>query len=234
MNKNRYLRNFVALFAFFIGFSSLPSIARDAGPRILVMGDSLLAAHAITSRAISDSIEKTLNEKVVDRSIVGARSIYNLPLTGALGFRIASQYAPGNWDWVVLNGGGNDVWLGCGCSNCTRKINKLISKSGQSGSIPKLVAKIRKSGARVVYVGYLRSPGTGSPIESCKDEGDELESRISTMSTLDKGIFFLSLQDLVPHGDRSFHAVDMIHPSLKASRVIGRLAADIIRRNDPK
>ena len=105
-------------------------------------------------------------------------------------------------------------------------MNKLISKDGTRGKIPSLMAKIRRSGAQVAYVGYLRSPGMGSPIEHCKDDGDELEARIAKLAARDEGIHLLSNQDLVKPGDRSYFAFDMIHPSVKASRMIAaRLAA---------
>lgn len=220
-----------AIFAFFLGLHD-PAIAQStSAPRILAMGDSLMASHSFSNRAISDSVAHTLGEPVKDRSVLGARIIYRLPISGALGLNIAKQYRKGDWDWVILNGGGNDLWLGCGCSRCARKMNKLIAKDAQKGAIPKLVRKLRKTGARVVYVGYLRSPGVGSIIENCRDEGDELEKRIETLAHLDKGIFFVSLKDLVPYGDRSYHAVDMIHPSLKASREIGQRIARVIQEN---
>lgn len=187
-----------------------------------------MASHRISSRSISGSIGRSLGVKVTDRSIVGARMIYKLPITGMLGLNIGKQFRKGKWDWVVLSGGGNDLWLGCGCSRCDRKMNKLIDQSGSKGTIPKLVSKIRKTGARVVYVGYLRSPGVGSPIEHCRDEGDELERRLGLLAAKDDGMEFLSLADLVPSGDRSYHAIDMIHPSLKASAEIGRMVARII------
>jgi len=75
----------------------------------------------------------------------------------------------------------------------------------------------------------LRSPGVGSIIDHCKNEGDELERRIDAFAKQDDGFYFLSLADLVPNGDRSYHGADMIHPSLKASKVVGGLVADIIK-----
>jgi hypothetical protein len=196
--------------------------------KILTIGDSLMAAHRISNRSISSSIRKSLSAEVTDRSIVGARIIYKLPLSGALGLNIGKQFRRGKWDWVVVSGGGNDLWLGCGCLRCDRKMNKLITPGGDKGAIPKLVNKIRKTGARVVYLGYLRSPGMGSPIEHCKDEGDELETRIEKMAAADDGVVFVSLRDLVPYGDRTYHGMDMIHPSLKASREIGQRIARAI------
>lgn len=206
------------------------TMARDSQSRILTMGDSLLSAHSISGRAVSDAVSKVLGETVVDRSVGGARIIYGLPITGAMGMKIAKQYRTGKWDWIILNGGGNDLWFGCGCHQCDRKINRLISDNGRGGEIPRLVSNLRKTGARVIYVGYLRSPGMGSPIESCRDDGDELERRIDAMAKFDKGVYFLSLAKMVPFGDRTYHGFDMIHPSLKASREIGKRIAKIIKR----
>ncbi|WP_322867777.1 hypothetical protein U5922_017110 [Aquicoccus sp. G2-2] len=81
----------------------------------------------------------------------------------------------------------------------------------------------------MIILGYLRSPGFSSPIESCKDEGDELESRLAKLAVLDPGVIFHSITDLVPNGDLSFHAADRIHPSLKGSAAIAKRLAEIIR-----
>lgn len=222
-----YLFPFIVLPFFLLGASE--TIAGQDNSRILAMGDSLLASHKISGRSIADVVEKRLGEPVTDRSVLAARVLYKLPISGSLGLSIPKQYRPGNWDWVILNGGGNDLWLGCGCMFCKRKLNKLITTDGQSGRIPKLIAKLRKTGAQVIYVGYLRSPGVGSPIDHCRNEGDELESRIDAYAQKDEGVYFLSLADLVPNGDRSYHGADMIHPSLKASKAIGKLVAEIIQ-----
>ncbi|WP_425661777.1 SGNH/GDSL hydrolase family protein [Roseobacter sp. EG26] len=202
----------------------------NQSPRILAMGDSMMAWHAGSDSGISDNVEQILNEPVIDRSVVGARMIYNLPITGAMGLNIAKQYAPGNWDWIIINGGGNDLWLGCGCSRCDRRMNKMISENGRNGEIANLVSSLRRTGAQVIYVGYLRSPGVGSIIEHCRDEGNELERRISRMAQADGGVHFVSLRDLVPYGDRSFHSGDRIHPSQKASREIAKRIVGVIER----
>nr|WP_322867778.1 SGNH/GDSL hydrolase family protein [Aquicoccus sp. G2-2]MEA1115105.1 SGNH/GDSL hydrolase family protein [Aquicoccus sp. G2-2] len=108
-------------------------------PRILIMGDSLLASHSISGRSIGDVLERLLHEPVKDRSVVGARMLYFLPVTGALGLSIPKQWRKAKWDWVILNGGGNDLWLGCGCQDhdCDHKMNRLIAKSGRRGRFPR-------------------------------------------------------------------------------------------------
>lgn len=205
----------------------------DSEPRILAMGDSLMAAHKISNRAISDVVSRQLGEPVIDRSIVGARIVYPLPVTGAVGFNIGRQYRGGAYDWIIVNGGGNDLWLVCGCTGCTRKLNQLISPDLKSGRIPELVTRLEGSGARILWVGYLRTPGIDSPVESCGEEGAILESRITQLAAKRKTLHYLSIADLVPHGDRSYHGFDLIHPSIKGSAAIGSRVADYIKKVDP-
>ncbi len=125
----------------------------DTQARILMMGDSMLATHSLTGRSVSHMVEAQIGEEVIDRTVPGARMIYALPLTGAAGLNIPKQYRPGKWDWVVLNGGGNDLLLGCGCMFCNRKLEQLISEDGRRGAIPGFVSRLRQDGAR--WRGYV-------------------------------------------------------------------------------
>lgn len=209
---------------------STTATAQDRA-RIMAMGDSFFAFYRGSGQSIPDVVAKTLKRPVENRAVSGARIIYKLPLSGSMGFNISKQYRPGQWEWVILNGGGNDLWLGCGCSDCRRKMDKLISKDGTRGEIPRLVAKVRSGNSRVIYAGYLRSPGFGSPIENCRDDGDELERRLTQMAKRDKGVWFVPVKDMVKSGDKSFHAADRVHPSIKASRKIGQRIAGVIANN---
>ncbi|MFT6090740.1 SGNH/GDSL hydrolase family protein [Sulfitobacter sp.] len=225
------MRNYAAQIiaaALLVLCSAAASHAKDP-LRILVLGDSFMTSHAQSKQAVPNHLEKTLGAYVKSRAITGARYRYFLPITGALGLNISKQYRDGPWDWVVINGGGNDLWMGCGCSKCERRMNQLISADGTGGDIPTLVAKARRSGAKVAYVGYLRSPGMWSPIEHCKAEGDTLEARIAIMAKRDHGVIFVSLADMVPTGDKSFHAADMIHPSIKGSRAAAARIAKALK-----
>lgn len=222
---------FTRLFILFVfvlsGCANAPPSGQSA--RILAIGDSLMAWNNIAGHSIPDTVAETLGEPVVDRSVSAARIIYHLPVSGSAGMNIRKQYRAGDWDWIIVNGGGNDLWLGCGCFACDRKLDRLISKDGRKGAIPDMLSQFRQTGAKVIYVGYLRSPGVGSAIEHCREEGDILEQRITQLAQIDSGIYFLSLRDLVPNGDRSYHALDMIHPSIKASTAIGNRIAQIIQ-----
>ncbi len=217
------------LTALFLSFSLSAGIAQAEGrPRILMMGDSLFAMHKLAGASVGVRLRAALDAPVVDHSVAGARYLYKLPISGAMGLNITRQYRPGDWDWVVMGGGGNDLWVGCGCTRCERKMDRLISRDGRRGVIPGLASRARQDGAQVLLVGYMRTPGKGSLIEHCADEGAALEARLARLAALDAGVHFLSLADMVPHGDLSYHALDRIHPSFKGSREIGHRIARLI------
>lgn len=227
------IRSFLALLSLFALLSCGEMITdqtRDA--RIYLMGDSMMAANRTSGRAVANTIEDRLGQEVIDRSVYASRYFYFLPVSGAAGMRLPAQYQPGNWDWVVLNGGGNDLMFGCACGRCNTMVDRLISKDGTKGAIPDLVRRIRGDGARVVYSGYLRNPGLFTPVRSCKPYGDELDRRLTRLAATDPdGIFFLPMSDLVPYGDPSLHQQDLIHPSPKGSAAIGARIAATIRAN---
>lgn len=226
-------RPLIALFSALFLLSACGEVVtestRDA--RILLIGDSMMAANRGSGRAVANAIERQLGEEVIDRSVIASRYFYYLPISGAAGLRLPAQYQPGGWDWVVINGGGNDLMFGCGCGFCSTMVDRLVSRDGTSGAIPELVARIRKTGAKVIYSGYLRNPGLYTPVRACKPYGDELDRRLARMAARDDGMIFLPMSDLVPAGDPSLHQQDMIHPSPKGSAAIGARIAAAIRAN---
>lgn len=209
-----------------------PALSDNRTAKVLVIGDSLMAWHKATNRSIGDMLERYLDEPVVNHSVAGARLLNTKSFGAGTRLNIDHQFRGRGWDWVVVNGGGNDLWFGCGCKRCDRNINRMVSVNGQYGDMPNLIHRIRATGARVIVVGYLRSPGVGSLIEHCRDDGDAYELRLQDMARQMKGVYFLSNKDLVPHGDRSFHAADMIHPSRKGSATIAKRLAAMIKKLD--
>ena len=226
-------RTFLALLSVFLLLScgeAITESTKDA--RILMMGDSMLAANRTSGRSVGVALERQLGEPVIDRSVYAARIIYGLPISGAAGLSIPAQYRQGDWDWVVLNGGGNDLVFGCACGQCNAMVDRLISKDGRSGRIPELVKRLRGGGAKVVWSGYLRNPGLFTPVRPCKVYGDELDRRLTRLDALDPGMVFVPMSDLVPEGDPSLHQQDLIHPSPKGSAAIAARIAAAIRAND--
>lgn len=204
------------------------TVASRSDARVLLIGDSMLASNRAVGGSVADAIEAAIAVEVVDRSIPGASYFHALPISGAAGFRIPKQSQPGPWDVVVVNGGGNDLVLGCGCGDCSNVLNRLIAPDGRSGAIPSFVQELKGSAAHVVYVGYLRNPGTATPVKACGPSGNELDRRLAMLDQLDPAMTFLAMSDLVPHGSLSYHQIDRIHPSRMGSREIGLRIARLI------
>lgn len=192
----------------------------DASARMLLLGDSMMAWNRTSGRSVGQVLEAGTQQEVIDRSVIGARFFWPLPLTGGAGLRLTSQYRDGDWDWVVMNGGGNDLLFGCACSLCNGTLDRLIAPDGRAGAIPAFVKSIRDSGARVLYVGYMRNPGVQTPVKGCGPAANELDRRLTLLQGLDPGFVFVPVSDLVPWRDTSFHDFDLIHPSAKGSREI--------------
>ena len=205
------------------------TVSESTEARILLMGDSMMASNAIGGNTVANWMEANLGVEVIDRSVAGAKYFYYLPISGAAGLRLDAQYRPGPWEWIVLNGGGNDLLFGGGCGASTTQLDRLITPDGKHGAIPGFVANLRASGARVLYVGYLRNPGMATPIKSCGPAGNEMDRRLTKMAALTEGVDFMAISDLVPYRDPSYHQLDRIHPSPKGSREIARRIAKHIK-----
>lgn len=197
------------------------SVTSRSTSNVLLVGDSMLASNRAVGGSVSDAIEAAIGLEVVDRSVVGASYFHALPLSGAAGLKLTEQFQPGPWKVIVANGGGNDLLFGCGCGDCRNVLDRLISADGRSGAIPSYVSELRSSGAYVVYVGYLRNPGTSAPIKACGPAGNELDRRLAELDRLDPGMTFIPMSDLVPYGSTLYHQIDRIHPSRTGSREIG-------------
>ena len=220
---------FLGFLIFLFLFGCGERLADGQATNILIMGDSMLASNRGGQQAVGNVLETELSIEVIDKSVSAARYFYFLPISGAAGLRIPAQYDQRKWDWVVMNGGGNDLLFGCGCGFCSNMLDRLVSADGRAGTIPKFVNEVRKSGARVIYLGYLRNPGTFTPIKGCRAAGDELDRRLAKMAQFDNGVTFVPLADLVPNGDWSYHQIDRIHPSVKGSAAIAKRVAEVIR-----
>ncbi|WP_300068206.1 SGNH/GDSL hydrolase family protein [uncultured Ruegeria sp.] len=217
----------IGLLSCLLGCQEAPSSQPNA--KIIVVGDSLMAWNSTSGSSIPDVIEKSVGSAVIDRTVPAAWlqtqfDADDRPKTG-----VQAQFVEGDWKWAIVNGGGNDLMLGCGCSRCDAVLDRMISVDGNSGQIPRFLRRIRDRGTQVIYVGYLRSPKLLTPIEHCKAEGDEFEARIARLAQQEQGITFVSNHDVARPGDASYFSFDLIHPSRKSSRIIGERIANVIR-----
>ncbi|WP_407494938.1 SGNH/GDSL hydrolase family protein [Pseudooceanicola sp. MF1-13] len=191
--------------------------------RIVVAGDSVMAWNRTQGAAVANVLEQQLGEPVGDVSlplaqVAGGRGALNIP----------TQLKNISADWVVLNGGANDISGACDCSSCGAVIDRLISDDARSGAIPTLVNSLRQRGSRVVWADYYTSPRYAGT--ACEAPYDLLESRLERMAAADDGVSFVDMDDVFSPNDLSLFAGDRVHPSAKGSARIARLVAPAIAR----
>ncbi len=210
---------------------SVVSVPQDGD--VLVIGDSIMAWNGSSKQAIPDSMADTLGRDVVSRAVAGAKFDNGSALLSAVGFDIRAQYHGGRWNWVVLNGGANDLGFNdCNCGDCSAVVQRLISDDGRGGEIPAFLDRVRATGAKILWMGYYTSPG--SSFKGCGDDLVELERRVALyLGRVPEG-YFMNARRLIDTDDPSLFAGDDTHPSPKSSAILGTALAEVITRAEAR
>lgn len=196
-----------------------------ASPKIQFIGDSVMSWNG--ANAIPEVTGRILGEPVDNNARPGARLTRNSLLARS----VANQFRNGPWDWVVVNGGANDLNRDCRCASCAREIDAMISKDGLRGTWPDLVASVQAGGARsVMIVGYYGPTGRGGRTDRCADELAIVDTRLALLAAARDGVFFVDADPVMGPQTPELFASDLIHPNARGSAAIGtRIAAEIAR-----
>lgn len=210
-------------------FSGCGLAPKQVGGDILVIGDSVLAwNHGTAGRVIASETGRT----VVSRATAGAR-VDASAARSALGLSIPGQLSGGPWNWIIMDGGANDLVNACGCAACDDEVDALISADGSSGSIPALISDARATGAQILWMGYYQAPDSMS-FATCRASLVEMERRIEAYAKARIGIHFVDAETVVDPLEPAMYSSDMTHPSRIGSEIIGSLLAQTILEKDGK
>ncbi|SMX39994.1 hypothetical protein OCA8868_02219 [Octadecabacter ascidiaceicola] len=199
---------------------SPPSANRDAD--IIVVGDSILAWHRRSGQSIPNIVGQSTDLGISDMAVNGATFL------GAQG--IPTQYMSGAWDWVIVDGGGNDLHSVCQTPMAQQVIDAIVSDDGTAGAFPTFVSLVANQGAQVIVLGYYPISDQGGPFAHCRSELDELAERQSKMAALNPSVIFVDSGKVIGPGDAAAYAPDLVHPSPRGAALIGQLIATEIRR----
>lgn len=190
------------------------------------MGDSIMAWNRSRGAAVPDALSDALGVPVATRAVPGASLLPGGDVF--LGGRIGDQLPDGRWDWIVLNGGANDLNALCGCARCDGVLDRLLAGDG-TGAWADLLARVGQRARRgVVIVGYYgpSEAGPGS-FGGCADELRELEARLARLAARSERVRFVDLRPVLT-GPAENYARDRNHPSPRGSARIARLVAAAI------
>lgn len=190
--------------------------------KFVIAGDSMMAWNG-RDQNVAAHLQRLLGEPVgsVARSLA--------QVDGGVGFlSIPNQIAGYAPEWIIVNGGANDLSQNCRCSECGRVLDRLVTSDGATGAIPTLVARLRSRGSKIVWVDYYTSPryvGT-----TCLSTYQELEARLSRMVSQMSGVTLVELGETFSPNDLSLFDRDRTHPSPKGSALIAQAVANILRQ----
>ncbi len=196
------------------------------GAQVVVAGDSVMAWNRVEGGSVADRLAQELGIAVGDVSLPYAQVMGR---AGAL--NIASQVRGLDAPWVVLDGGANDLGIGCSQTGSADVLDRLIAPDGLSGAIPEMVGGLTAGGGRVLWADYYISPrfvGT-----ACAEVYALLETRLERMAAADPNVVLVDMEDVMPATDRSLFARDRIHPSQAGSARIATLIAQRLKAEDP-
>lgn len=191
--------------------------------RVVVAGDSVMAWNRGAGGSVADGLRARLGEPVGDVSlplaqVAGGRGPLNIP----------AQLSGVQTEWVVLNGGANDLGRGCKCSDCGGVLDRLISEDGAHGAIPALVADLRGRGSRVIWADYYTAPRYAGT--TCEAPYRVLETRLRRMAAADWGVTLVDMDDVFRPDDPTLFDPDRTHPSVRGSQRIAALVAPLLAR----
>ena len=186
---------------------------------VQVVGDSLFGADADGCASVSTFMSLRLWLEVEDNSVSGATVIGDES--------IPEQYISGDWNWTVIDGGGNDIMPYCTENDCDKVLDEIITDSGE-GLIPDLVETAQNDGSKVILIGYYSVP-KGSEYEPVILEVEILNDRYNEFAEANEGVYFISLKDVMsPEETPELYSDDLVHPSDDGHFAIGEYIGNFI------
>lgn len=191
------------------------------GAKLLALGDSVMEWNREQGASIPDVIGQEIGLTVQNNAESGG-----LILFGSNTLNIPSQYVSGDWEWVVFDGGANDLNDECGCDDCGMLLDQLIAADGRSGAIVDLALQARNDGAKVMFMGYYELPSDAEfGFDRCNQWLNEHTTRAKAMADAFDGVEFVSAADVMRASNASAYDDDRVHPSVSGSRLVGEYVA---------
>lgn len=206
---------------FFVALSLAACGARPQAPaQVLAVGDSILVWNRLSGTDIPTQVAAKTDLEIRNNAVSGARFL------GADG--IQSQFEPGPWTWVIVNGGGNDLRGACGQPEAAQAILDRLIAPDLGGAYAAFLARVQRDGADVILLGYAPVSVAGGPFAGCSGVLDELNARQRRLADTMDGVFFVNARDVIRPEDRAAYSIDRVHPTPYAGDLMSSQIAAIL------
>ena len=190
---------------------------------IYAVGDSVLDWN-VGEGSVPEVVGETLDRPTYNAAIGGSHFLDDEEQEG-----IPAQYEDGEWQWLLMDGGANDLNDRCGCSDCDDVLDSIISADGTQGAMADFATSVADSGVQVLIMGYYRIPEDAPDFEGCNAIIPELSQRQASLAALHDGITFADASSVLDGEDLAMYDEDMIHPSLQGCQTLGTFLAEAIQ-----
>ena len=207
---------FLSLFSFVFTACSEPERGNLEEGRILGIGDSIFEWN-IEEGSVPEVVGEILGQQAYNNAISGSM------ISTDDEWSIPNQFIAGDWDWVILDGGANDLNDLCQCGECATVHADI--ETALSG----LVSSIRAQDIRVAIWGYYAFPEESEEFSICNENVNILSEMQQTLSANDTGVLWVNGRTKINGEDLQYFDQDLIHPSVSGSRVIGEQIASAIQ-----
>ena len=186
--------------------------------KILAIGDSIFEWHIWNQHSVPEQLGRELGMSVYNNAISGSLITEETPTS------IRNQYIEGDWEWVVMDGGGNDLNILCQCDKCSETQDKVEAVYKEF-----LQQLLERENLKIIIWGYYGLPEKAKyGFDECQDDFEELSRRQNKIADTNERIFFVDGSKEITGDDKSYFYIDKIHPSRKGTEVIGRQLSEVI------
>jgi acyl-CoA thioesterase I len=195
----------------------------EPGTGLLAVGDSVFDYNTENGESIPEVAASKLGIAVQNNAIGGSH------LSSNNGESITETYEPGDWSWVLVDGGANDLNDECSCGDCEVLLDELISPDSTGGIMSEFVDQIQGDGHPVALMGYYMLPeGAEYGFANCVDTIIELNSRYTALAEQVEGVYYIDAGEVITPDQSELYDTDNVHPSVEGSRVLGEFIAEQI------
>ncbi|MEM9519355.1 MAG: SGNH/GDSL hydrolase family protein [Actinomycetota bacterium] len=200
--------------------SSTSTSSTSTGFSVVVLGDSIMAWNVDTGQSIPDVIGEELGVVVTNAAVGGAHAE-----------DVIDQYNErgGEAEWVVFDGGGNDLNDRCGCGACSAIADSILSADGTSGVLAEFAEELVVDGRQVAVVGYYEvPPGAAFGFAACGAALESHNDRLRALAQRFDSVIFIDPSVVVTADDLDAFDEDRVHPSPLGSQIVGEQIAAAI------
>ena len=193
----------------------------SADVRMIAVGDSILDWNRKSGEDIPTLVAQQTGLPVFNNAISGAKFVGR--------FAVPRQYRSGDWDWVIVDGGGNDLTGNCDTPEAAEVVlDRLIDDEDLSGAYASFLLPITEQGTQVIIMGYVSISIAGGPFATCEFALNDLRDRQMKLANSNSSVLFMDTRDVIAPDNLAAYDADLIHPSPLGGALIAGLIAQTI------